>query len=90
MGKEVSTGEFFRGNFTLGEFARIPIRNSFYGSCFHFADSLLRVDMLQVIVWGNISPRLNYLENISVGRRDLSVEVEPDFLALFKKRSEIK
>jgi hypothetical protein len=46
--------------------------------------------MLKVIVWGKLSPRLNYLENISVGRGDLSVEVESDFLALFKKRSEIK
>ena len=54
-------------------------------SCCLFADSILRVETLRVIVRGKFSPGLNCLEDISVRRRDFSVEVEPNFLALFKK-----
>jgi hypothetical protein len=48
------------------------------------------MEMLRVIVRGKFSPGLNYLENKSVSKRDLSVDMLPDFLALLKKRSEIK
>jgi len=47
--------------------------------------------MLRVIVQGKFSPGLNCLEDIFVGRRDFSVEVHPDFLALLRKiRNKIK
>ena len=60
-------------------------------SCFLFADSILRVGMLRVIVQGKFSAESNRLENRSVGSRDFSVKVQSDFLVLFKKkRSEIK
>ena len=65
----------------MGEFARIPIRNSFYLSHFLFIDSILRVEMLKVIVQGKLSLGLNCLKDHSTGKGDFSVEVEPDFLA---------
>jgi len=45
--------------------------------------------MLRVIIHGKFSPGLNCPEDISVGRWDFYMEVNPDFLALFEKRSEI-
>ena len=42
-----------------------------------------------VIVWGKFSPGLNFPEYISLGR-DFSVEVDPDFLALFKTWPDIQ
>ena len=73
-------------------------------SCFLIAGSIICLDLLSVIVRCKIicldllrvifqwkfSPGLNCLENKSVERRDLSVEVLPDFPALFKKRSALK
>ena len=41
----------------------------FLVSCFLFADSILRVEMLRAIVRNKFSTRLNCLENISVARR---------------------
>ena len=70
--------EFFSRNFTLGEFSIIV-------SCSLFANSISRVEMLMVIVQSKFSPGLNFLENIFVGRRNFSVELEPCFLALSKK-----
>ena len=61
MGREVSRDELFKGNYTLGEFVRIPIENSFYISCFLFFFSILRVELLRVIILGKFSPRLNCL-----------------------------
>ena len=58
-------------------------------SCFLFSFSILREEWLRVIVRGKFSLGLKCLEKISVGR-GFSVEVGPDFLALFKKRSEMK
>ena len=54
-------------------------------SCFLIADSVLRVEMFTFIARGEFSPEFNFPDNISFGRRDVSVEVKPDFLALFKK-----
>ena len=82
MGGKVSRNELFKKNFTLREFFRIPIQNYFYLSYFLYADSILPVDMITVIVQGKLSLRC-CLE-------DLSLEGEPDFTELFKKRSETK
>ena len=60
--------EVFRGNFKLGQFARILIRNSFYMSCFLFTDLVLHVEMLRIIVRRKFSPGLNSLEDIFVER----------------------
>ena len=76
MRREISKGKLSRRNFTLGGFDEIPIRNSFYLYYFLFADSILHVEMLMVIVWGKFSLGLNCLN-------DLSVKVEPDFPPLF-------
>ena len=46
--------------------------------------------MFRVIVRGKFPPGLNCLGDISVANRDFSVEMEPDFLELFNKRSEKK
>ena len=63
-------------------------------SCFLFADSENRqresVEMLRAMARIKISPGLNCLENVSMGRRDFSGEVESDFLLLFKRRPKIK
>jgi hypothetical protein len=68
LGGKFPGGEIARGNYTLGEFARIPKQNSFYMSCFLFFVSISRVELLRVIVRGKFSPRLNCPENISVER----------------------
>ena len=57
------------GKFIMGDFPRIPIRNYFYMSCFIFADSILRTEMLRVIVLGGFLPGLNCLKDVSVERR---------------------
>ena len=82
-------GELIRGNYTQGGFARIPIQNSFYMSCFLFSVSILYVELLRVIAQGKFSPGLTFLEDVPVGRVFLCGD-KPDFLGLFKKRSEIK
>ena len=46
MRRESSRGERSKRSFTLGEFACITMRNSFYWSYFLFADTILRVEML--------------------------------------------
>ena len=79
-----SEGKFFMWIITLGEFTTFPLRNSSY-VLFLFVDSSLRMEVLRVNVRGKFFTRLNCLEDIIVGRRDLSEEVEPDFLALLKK-----
>ena len=80
---------FQRENFILGWFVRIPLRN-FRMACFlFFFDSILRMETLGVIV-REFSQGLNCQEKLTLGRRDLSVEVERDFLALFEKGSEIE
>ena len=61
--------EFYRGNFTLGELPEFLYETDLK-SCFHFADSILRVEILRVIVRGKFSPGLNCLENKYVGRRE--------------------
>ena len=67
--------EIFRRNFTLGEFAQILIRNSFLS---HYR-IILRVEMIvskiRIIVRSKFSQGLNYLENKSVERSDLSFEM---------------
>ena len=65
MGRVFSRGIFFRENLTLGEFAKIPIRNS---SC------MLRSTYRLNFTRGDWSG-LNCLEHKSVGRRDLSVGI---------------
>ena len=78
-----------RGNYTLREFARILIKNSFYMSCFLFSVLILRAEWLRVIFLGKFSPGLKCLEDIYKVKgfhRGGLVR----FLALFKKRSEIK
>ena len=61
-------GELVKENYTLREFARIPVQNCFYISCFLFSVSILPVDLLSVIVLGKFSLALNCLEDIFVGR----------------------
>ena len=75
-----STGKFFywrgsfkgsesvRGNYALGEFGKNPIQNAFYISCILISVSMLRVELLKVIVRGKFSPIFNFLEDIFVGR----------------------
>ena len=58
--------------------------------CLAFSDSISHVEMLGIIVQVEFSPGLNCLEYIYMERRNIYVEVEPDFLILFKKRSKIK
>ena len=50
-----------------GELARIPVKNFSYISRFLFTDSILRVEMLIVVVRGEFSG-FSCPENISVGR----------------------
>ena len=54
MGREATGDELSKGNSTLGEFAKIPIQNSFYLSSFFFADSILHVEILRGIFRINI------------------------------------
>ena len=49
MGREVPGSKLFRGNYTLREFARILMQNSFYVSCFLFSVSILRTKCLRII-----------------------------------------
>ena len=56
-----------RGYFTLGEFARIPARNSFHSSNFLFAKSILHVEMLRGIIQGKFPPGWNCQEDLSLG-----------------------
>ena len=44
-------------------------------SSFLFANSVLRVKMLRVIVRGKYSPGCDCLENKSMGKRDFSVDI---------------
>jgi hypothetical protein len=99
QGGKFPGGELVRWNYTLGEFARIPIlfiilffqillRILFICLAFSFSVSILRVELLRVIVWCKFSPRLNYLDDISMGRG-----ISPwrwDFLVIFKRWSEVK
>ena len=57
--------ELVRGYLILEEFARILIQKSSYISCFLFSVSILRVELLRIIVWGKFSPGLNCLEDVS-------------------------
>jgi len=47
------------------------------------------MEMLRIIVSAKFLLGLNFLENISVRRRYISMEVRSDILALFNKTSEI-
>ena len=76
--------ELFRENFMLEEFARILI--NFFMSFFLFTDSVLHVDMLGMIVRGKILINIDF----SGGYLREKGIFTPDFMALFKKRSEIK
>ena len=60
--------ESVRGNYALGEFGRNPKQNAFYISCIIISVSMLRVELLKVIVRGKFSPIFNFLEEIFVGR----------------------
>jgi hypothetical protein len=88
-GRKFPGSKLVRDNYTLGEFARIPIQNSFYMFCFLFSVSILRTEQLRVIVRGKFSLGLCCLEDISVGRGFVRGG-GPDFLASFKKQSEIQ
>ena len=84
MGRKFQWAEFFRGTITLGEFAWIPTK---YFVCLAFS---LMTQFYVRICQGQLSGvnfclDFNYLENISVGRRDFFVKVEPGFLVLFRK-----
>ena len=50
IGREASVGEQFRGNFSLGEFAEISTRNSFYLSYFFLVGSIISTEILRVTV----------------------------------------
>ena len=65
-GRKFPRGELFRGSFTLEDFARVPIRNSFYLSYILFAKSILHLEMLMIIVRNKFSPGLNCLKDLSV------------------------
>ena len=54
-------------------------------SCYLFDDSILPVEMLSVTVRGEFLPGLNCLEEISLGTKNFSVDVELDLITLFKK-----
>ena len=54
-------------------------------SCFLIADSILRVEILIVIVRGKFSPGLNCLRSKSLETSDFCVKEWPDFLELLKK-----
>ena len=56
---------------------------------FFLFDSILSVEMSRLIVWGKFSPGLNCSRGYYREDWDFCAKVEPDFLALFKKRSEI-
>ena len=45
--------EFYAGCFSREEFSRIPTQTSFHMSCSFFSVSILRVDLLRIIVRGN-------------------------------------
>ena len=68
MEREISGGGLFRGNLTLGEFARIPIRNFFICLVFSFTYSILSSEILRVIFRSKFSPGSNCPEDVSVGR----------------------
>jgi len=80
-------GEFFIKSLHWGNLSEF-LYEIHLMSCFLFVDSILCVEMFRVIVRGIFSSELICLENIFMGRRDVSLEVEPDFLALFEKQSE--
>jgi hypothetical protein len=78
-------GELFRGNFTLSDLPKL-----LYEILYNLDFSLqfnLRVEMLRVIVWDELSLELNCPDDIPMGR---GFSVEPGILVLFKKLSEIK
>ena len=61
-------GELSRKQLILGEFVRIPVKNSFYLSYFLFADSILNTK----VSWGIVRRKFlsdcwNCLEYLSVG-----------------------
>ena len=59
--------ELVRGNYALGELAKIPKQNSFFDiSCFLFSVSILLIELLRVIVLNKFSMGLNYSEDIFV------------------------
>ena len=84
-------GKFFGGKLfrTLGEFARISVRCSFYLTYFFFGDSILRVKMLRVITVWSISSGFELFKRSSHGGQS-AVEVEPVFPESLIKRSDIK
>ena len=86
----VGWGEFFIGNFTLEELARIPMRNPFYLSCFFFVDSILRIDMLKKIVWGKFFTGIELTRESLLGGGGVSLEVKTDFLPLFQRPPKMK
>ena len=70
----------FQGLNFLGEilqFGNLPefLHKFLLMSCFLFADSILRVEMLSVIVRSKFSSGLNCVENKYVWRRNFFVEV---------------
>jgi hypothetical protein len=77
------------GKFTLGYFPEFLYKILLI-SCFLFADSILCVEMLKVIVRGKFSPGLNCLENISVGRRGFLLSWSQISLRYLEKRTDIK
>ena len=66
-------GEFLWRNFTLGHLPELLHETPMF--YFLVTDPNLRVEMLRVIVGGKFSPGSNRLENKSMGRRDLSMEM---------------
>ena len=68
MGEKLPGGELVRVNYAVGKFARIPIGNYFYISCFLFSVSILRVKFFRVIVRGKFSLKMDSLVYIFVGR----------------------
>ena len=54
MGREVSRDELSKGKSLLGEFARIPMQNSFFHFSFSLATRFYILEKLRGIVRGNI------------------------------------
>ena len=81
MERKVSRSLNFSGKFyTEFKFARVPLRNSSY-VLLSLCQLYFTCGNVKVIIIGTFSLGLNSLENTSVGRRDIPVEVDPDFLA---------
>ena len=89
-GEDSFEGRNFRGKLYTGGICQSFYLKLFYFSYFLFADSVLRLEMLRVIVRGKFFIWIELLVYLSVGRENFSSEVEPDLPKLFKKLSDIK